>query len=55
MEPHSWLKFKRISYQYCGKCGLIALHNAISVWCAKHGCNHTELPEYKKKLRELTH
>lgn len=53
MEPHRWKPMKGISRDRCVKCGLLALRNKFSEWCARMGCEHAEHPAYKRQRDTL--
>ena len=54
MTPHHWKPLRRIGREYCTGCGLLRLHNALTEWCVRHGCDYEEHPLYAAKVRELT-
>lgn len=52
MQHHEWgrvLSGKSV----CVECGLMRLHNALTDWCVKMGCEHAEHPQYRSMLRIL--
>ena len=53
-EGHSLRPLKGVGKNWCPKCGLVALNNAISHWCIDKGCNYSDHPQYKTKVKKLT-
>ena len=51
--PHSFTK-RIVGKQVCSRCGLIALNNKITQWAIDKGCNHSDHPSYRNKLKALT-
>ena len=51
-ESHNPVKLGKLPWLYCIKCGLIYLNNDISKWAIAKGCNHSEHPDYKRKLNK---
>ena len=51
-EPHNPVKLGKLPWLYCIKCGLIYLNNDISKWAIAKGCNHSEHPDYKRRLNK---
>lgn len=52
IEPHNVGKLGGTGFSYCIKCGLVYLGNEISRWCISKGCNHSEHPDYKRRLNK---
>ena len=52
VEPHNF-SLRAGSYQYCCKCGLVAMNNEFSRWAMKTGCDNKDHPGYEHK-RGLT-
>lgn len=52
-EPHKFKKLRRIPWEFCTGCGLLRLHNALTDWCVRQGCNHDEHPGYPSAVRAL--
>jgi len=50
-EAHHFEKRKRIQWQVCSKCGLIALRNDFTRWAIKKGCNNEDHPEFARRRR----
>lgn len=53
-EPHRFRKLAGVPWPYCPGCGLLKLHNPLTDWCVRHGCNHEEHPGYRAAVRTLT-
>lgn len=51
-EPHDF-RGKVLNYNYCIKCGLIALKNKFTRWSIDKGCNSEDHPDYEKYRRNL--
>lgn len=54
LEPHHFGGWKKIPYQICYKCGLIAYRNPFTEWAIKQGCNHKDHPSYAQKRLQFT-
>lgn len=53
-EPHRFTgKLRGVPWPYCVGCGLIRLHNALTDWCVRHGCNYSDHPGYAAAIRSL--
>lgn len=53
-EPHNAKPLKGVPWLCCKKCGLLYLHNPITDWCIRMGCNSDDHPSYKNTLKRLT-
>ena len=54
-EGHRFENPKNRFYKpVCFRCGLMRLNNRITHWCDKHGCNHSDHPDYKRIVKEYT-
>ena len=53
-QPHKWRPLKAVGREWCTRCGLVHLHNELTQWCVKHGCDYDEHPQYKSTIRRLT-
>ncbi len=53
IEPHKWVKFPGVGRERCCKCGLLALHNPLTAFCIRYGCDHTDHPRYKRMCETL--
>lgn len=54
-ETHTFKALgKKLPWQYCNKCGLVAVRNKITEWCITKGCNNEDHPQYKETLKRLT-
>lgn len=53
-ESHNFQIVKRIPWLICRNCGLVRLHNPITDWCVKLGCNADDHPKFKTMLKHLT-
>lgn len=62
MTPHrfnAWRvgrgrKAKTMPWNLCNGCGLVRLRNALTDWCARHGCDYDEHPGYRAAVHRLT-
>lgn len=55
IEQHNFQKlYKGIPWLVCAKCGLVALRNPFTKWCMSNGCNHSEHPNYRAIMKQLT-
>lgn len=46
-EQHNFTKDAKVCHwQYCTKCGILALRNEFSQWAVKVGCNYADHPSY---------
>jgi hypothetical protein len=52
--PHAPVKRKGIPWLCCQRCGLVYLHNELTSWCIRMGCDHSERPEYKIIVKRLS-
>jgi hypothetical protein len=51
-EPHNFNR-KLNHWQYCSKCGLVALKNKLTEWCISKGCDYKDHPSYPSKLKDI--
>ena len=51
--PHRFTRTRRIPWEVCTSCGLVRLHNPLTDWCVRNGCNHDEHPAYAATVRAL--
>ena len=53
-EPHRPVKYKCLPWLVCASCGLIYLHNDLTKYCIKSGCNYSDLPNFKDIIKKFT-
>ena len=46
-QAHQPTKRRGIPWLVCRACGLVFLHNALTRWCIRRGCNHEDHPEWR--------
>jgi hypothetical protein len=44
---------KLVPWPVCKGCGLLKLHNPLTDWCVRNGCNHEDHPGYKSAVASL--
>lgn len=50
LEHHNFnMKLRGTAYQYCCKCGLVAMKNDFSQWHQRMGCNAHDHPNYERE------
>jgi hypothetical protein len=54
IEPHSFVSWKKISWMYCSKCGLVRLKNPFTAWADSKGCNYKDHPSYESQRAKTT-
>lgn len=54
LEPHHFKSVKRMNWQICVHCGLVALKNDFTEWAMKQGCNYRDHTQYQNKRMNYT-
>lgn len=54
LQTHRFVFWKVIGKHYCVHCGLVALNNNLSNWCADKGCLNELHPNYKSVRHKNT-
>lgn len=51
---HTFKSHKGFPWPVCSGCGLVRLKNALTEWCVRNGCNHTDHPGYRAAVVALS-
>lgn len=46
-EAHKPRKQRGVPWPVCAGCGLVYLHNDVTAWCVRMGCNATDHPGWR--------